>query len=60
VTKYMVRQRSPLKAQGWSTFLENHLSVTAACDFFVVPTLTFKHLDGFVVLSHDRRWGSCT
>ena len=31
------------------------MDVTAACDFFVVPTLTFKLLYGFVVLSHDRR-----
>jgi hypothetical protein len=29
--------------------------VTAACDFFTVPTLTFKTLFCFVVLSHDRR-----
>ncbi len=31
------------------------MSVAAACDFFVVPTLTFKALYCFVVLSHDRR-----
>jgi len=31
------------------------MKVTAACDFFVVPTLTFKMLYAFVVLSHDRR-----
>jgi hypothetical protein len=31
------------------------MKVTAACDFFVVPTLTFKMLYVFVVLSHDRR-----
>ena len=37
------------------TFIANHMSVTAACDFFVVPTLTFKSLYCFVVLSHDRR-----
>jgi hypothetical protein len=55
VARYMVRHRDPKKAQRWRTFLKNHLSVTAACDFFVVPTLTFKLLYGFVVLSHDRR-----
>lgn len=33
----------------------NHMSVAAGCDFFVVPTLTFKALYCFVVLSHDRR-----
>ena len=31
------------------------MAVTAACDFFVVPTLTFKSLYCFVVLAHDRR-----
>jgi transposase InsO family protein len=55
VAKYMLRHRSPEKGQSWSTFLKNHMDVTAACDFFVVPTLTFKLLYGFVVLSHDRR-----
>ncbi len=31
------------------------LDVTAACDFFVVPTARFKVLYVFVVLSHARR-----
>jgi hypothetical protein len=31
------------------------MGVTAGCDFFVVPTLTFRLLNGFVVLSHDPR-----
>ncbi len=35
--------------------MTNHMSVAAACDFFVVPSLTFKALYCFVVLSHDRR-----
>ncbi len=30
------------------------MSVAAACDFFVVPSLTFKLLYCFVILSHDR------
>jgi len=55
VAKYMVPARDPKKQQTWRTFLKNHLHVTAACDFFVVPTLTFKTLFCFVVLSHDRR-----
>jgi putative transposase len=45
----------PKRRQTWRTFLVNHMAVAAACDFFVVPTLTFKLLYGFVVLSHDRR-----
>ncbi len=55
VEKYMVRHRDPDRGQRWTTFLRNHMRVTAACDFFVVPTLTFKLLYAFVVLSHDRR-----
>ncbi len=54
VEKYMV-QRPKRPSQTWRTFLANHMSVSAACDFFVVPTLTFKLLYCFVVLSHDRR-----
>ena len=55
VAKYMVRHRRVDAAQSWNVFLRNHMAVTAACDFFVVPTITFKLLYGFVVLSHDRR-----
>jgi len=55
VDKYMLKRRDPDKGQRWSTFLRNHMKVTAACDFFVVPTLTFKMLYALVVLSHDRR-----
>ncbi len=54
VAKYMVRHKKD-PSQTWRTFLANHMSVAAACDFFVVPTLTFKPLYCFVVLSHDRR-----
>ncbi|GJM22507.1 MAG: hypothetical protein DHS20C15_24220 [Planctomycetota bacterium] len=31
------------------------MKVTAACDFFIVPTVTFRSLLAFVVLNHDRR-----
>jgi putative transposase len=55
VEKYMLKRSDPRRGQRWSTFLRNHMRVTAACDFFVVPTLTFKLLYAFVVLSHDRR-----
>ena len=55
VEKYRVHHRDPDRGQRWTTVVRNHLGVTAACDFFVVPTLTFKLLYGFVVLSHDRR-----
>ncbi|MHC4844953.1 MAG: integrase core domain-containing protein [Planctomycetota bacterium] len=55
VAKYMLRHPSPKRQQGWRTFIRNHMPVTAACDSFVVPTLTFKRRFAFVVLSHDRR-----
>ena len=55
VAKYMARARRTEPSQSWRTFLRNHLGRTAACDFFVVPTATFKLLYVFVVLSLDRR-----
>ena len=54
VAKYRVRRRKP-PSQTWQTFLQNHAGQMAAIDFFTVPTVTFKILYGFVVLSHDRR-----
>jgi putative transposase len=33
----------------------NHVGDIAACDFFVVPTATFRVLYVFFVLAHDRR-----
>ena len=54
VAKYMVRHTKK-PSQTWRTFLANHMTTAAACDFFVVPSLTFKPLYCFVVLTHDRR-----
>jgi putative transposase len=54
VAKYMVRRRKP-PSQTWRTFLDNHVPDIAACDFFTVPTATFRILYVFVVLRHDRR-----
>ena len=55
VAKYMPRRGRRPPSQTWRTFLRNHLRTTAACDFFVVPTATFRLLFCFVILSHDRR-----
>ncbi|MFT4540939.1 MAG: putative transposase [Planctomycetota bacterium] len=55
VAKYMVRHRPSQPDQTWKTFLHNHMAETAACDFFVVPTVTFQVLYCFVVMSLDRR-----
>jgi transposase InsO family protein len=54
VGRYMRRHR-PTNGQSWKTFLRNHLNVTAACDFFVVPSLGFQRLFVLVVLDHGRR-----
>src|SRR5436190_9247301 len=54
VAKYMARRRGG-PSQGWRTFLCNHADGIAAVDLFVVPTLSFRLLYGFVVLRHRRR-----
>ena len=54
VAKYMVRIRKP-PSQTWRTFLANHVPDIAACDFFTVPTATFRVLYVFLILRHDRR-----
>ena len=54
VAKYMVRpRRSP--SQGWKTFLHNHTDGIASMDLFVVPTISFRLLYGFLILRHTRR-----
>jgi transposase InsO family protein len=53
VAKYMVRHRkSP--SRTWRTFLANHIKDMVSSDF-VVPTVFFRVLFVFVILSHDRR-----
>ena len=55
VAKYMIRQPKP-PSQTWRTFLANHANQIVACDFFTVPTVTFRVLYVFVLLRHkDRR-----
>ena len=54
VAKYMARRRRG-PSQGWSTFLCNHADGIASMDLFVVPTLSFQLLYGFLVLRHRRR-----
>ena len=54
VSKYLVRSgKGP--SQSWRTFLDNHLEELVSIDFFTVPTVTFKVLFVFIVLSHERR-----
>jgi len=54
VARYMVRPRRP-PSQTWRTFLTNHAKTLVSCDFLVVPTVFFRVLFVFVILSHDRR-----
>lgn len=55
VATYMIKQPKP-PSQTWRTFLTNHANQIVACDFFIVPTVTFRVLYVFVLLRHkDRR-----
>lgn len=54
VEKYMTRHRAPPSAT-WRTFLREHASEILACDFFLIPTASFKSLVGFVVMELGRR-----
>jgi transposase InsO family protein len=54
VAKYMIKRRKP-PSQSWRTFLENHLKQLVSVDFFLVPTVSFRILYVFLVLSHERR-----
>jgi transposase InsO family protein len=54
VARYMVKRRGP-PSQGWKTFLRNHAPDIAAMDLFVVPTIGFGLLYGFVIVRIDRR-----
>jgi transposase InsO family protein len=54
VAKYMVKRRGP-PSQGWLTFLCNHAPDIAAMDLFVVPTIGFDLLYGFVIVRLGRR-----
>jgi transposase InsO family protein len=54
VAKYMTRRSKP-PSPSWRAFLDNQLKDLVSIDFFTVPTVTFRILFVFLVLSHDRR-----
>ncbi len=54
VATYMVKRSGP-PSQGWRAFLRNHAPDIAAMDLFVVPTIGFKLLYGFVIVRIHRR-----
>ena len=59
VAKYMVRRRGG-PSQGWRTFLCNHAYGIASMDLFVVPTLSFRLLYGFLILGGLAQWAFVT
>jgi putative transposase len=54
VEKYRVRPRKP-PSPTWRAFLTSHVKDVVACDFFTVPTVTFRVLFVFIILAHERR-----
>ena len=54
IAKYMIRRPGP-PSQTWKTFIRNHRTEIVAIDFFTVPTVTFRTLYVFLILSLDRR-----
>jgi putative transposase len=54
VEKYRPRVRKP-PSPTWKAFLHNHVKDLVACDFFTVPTASFKVLFVFIMLAHERR-----
>ncbi len=54
VAKYMAEHRRP-PSQRWRTFLHNHADGIVSIDLFVVPTISFQLLYGFLILHHGRR-----
>jgi len=54
VAKYMARLRRP-PSQEWKTFLRNQTDGIVSMDLFVVPTISFRLLYGFLILQHRRR-----
>src|SRR4051812_26901986 len=55
VAKYMVKGQGRPPGQSWWTLLRNHMPEIAAMDLFVVPTLAFSLLYGFIIVRPGRR-----
>ena len=55
VAKYMADRHDRPPGQSWWTFLRNHMREVAAMDLFVVPTLAFNLLYGFIIVRLGRR-----
>src|SRR3954452_6543194 len=55
VAKYMLEPQGRPPGQSWWTFLRNRMLDIAAMELFVVPTLAFGLLYGFIIVWLDRR-----
>jgi hypothetical protein len=55
VTNYMVPRARRPSPHNWKAFLHNHCGSMVSVDFLTVPTIHFKVLYVFLVLSHHRR-----
>jgi putative transposase len=56
ISRWMRRAtRDPKPAKRWLAFLRNHREAIAAMDFFTVPTITFRVLYCFFMISYRRR-----
>ena len=54
ISRLLPKTRHP-PSQSWRVFLTNHASDLVALNFFTVPTISFRVLYVFVVLSLERR-----
>ena len=53
--KSSLKSPTAKQRQSWMTFLKNHSKDIWSMDFLVVPTLRFKVLYVFLIVSHHRR-----
>ena len=52
-------QFSKIPLPTWKTFLADHVHDIVACDFFIIPTATFRVLFVFIMLAHERGRALC-
>ena len=55
VSGLLRRHKRKPPSQTWRTFIKNHMPDMVGVDFLVVPTIRFRLLFVFVILSHARR-----
>lgn len=55
VSGILSRHRPKPPSQTWRTFIKNHMPDMVGVDFIVVPTIRFRVLYVFVILSHAHR-----